>query len=249
MKAGDDGSGPLLQSKRFKIKGVFFVEASRDFRRLFRRFFFNRETDISMLSGVAEPIYLQTNLREHFYSATIKIDSVRNLKPVLAKVEALGLDGISALPILEGVKRQIARMSWLFYGAAAVVLLIAAIGISNTLIISVLERTPEFGIMKSLGARDRQVMGLMIGEGAILGVVGGILTFAISLILAMASNQLLRHYIERRIGQELPATLFEFSWQAVLAVTAILTLVCIVASLLPAFRAARLDPVKAMRRD
>ena len=149
---------------------------------------------------------------------------------------------------MKQVDREIGRVSWIFYGLALVILLIAAIGISNTLIISVLQRTPEFGIMKALGATDGQVLKMMICEGFLLGIAGAFVAFLISNLIARGGHWILESYVESRINYELSGRLFYFSWVSLAAVTGLSVLICVTASLLPAYRAARLDPIVAMRQ-
>ena len=130
----------------------------------------------------------------------------------------------------------------------AAILLTAAIGISNTLIISVMERTPEFGIMKSLGARDRSLVILMMIEGTVLGLLGAIAATVLSFGLSWIAQIGLRMYLEGEVGGEVNGSLFHFSPLSILVMSAIAVVVCVTASIIPAVRAARLDPVVAMRR-
>ena len=128
------------------------------------------------------------------------------------------------------------------------ILLTAAVGISNTLIISVVERTPEFGIMKSIGARDSHLLKLMIAEGAILGGIGAAIAILLSVLIGFLGQSLLKMYVESRMQTEVGGNLFQFSLLPALLILLISVTLCVTASLLPAWRAARLDPVVAMRR-
>lgn len=246
-KTGGDANN-VTQSREFTIKGIFFDDPNDKLWTLFRRYILNRDSDIALHSKVTTPIYLINSTERRFYTAMVKVDNVEQLEVIVPKIEEKGLHAISALPILKDIHREIRRFSWLFYGLALSVLLIAGIGISNTLIISVLERTPEFGIMKAVGAKDRHVLVLMICEGAILGVIGALVAFGIARLIGLVGASILEKYVEGRIREDLPANLFYFSWQPVVIVTLISALICVVASLIPAYRAARLDPVRAMRR-
>lgn len=104
----------------------------------------------------------------------------------------------SSLAVLENIDHQIDQSGWIIYGIAAAILITAAIGISNTLFMSIVERTPEFGIMKSIGARDSHILWLMIIEGAILGIVGAATAILLSLLLGIAGQSLLKMYVESR---------------------------------------------------
>jgi putative ABC transport system permease protein len=185
---------------------------------------------------------------QEFYSAQVAVSSTKHLEAVTQEIKAMKCHAQSALPILKNIERQIDQSSWFIYGIAATILLTSEIGISNTLIISVLERTPEFGILKSLGARDSQIVGIMLSEGAFLGVLGAALAILFSLIVSLVAQYALRAYVERDAGAEMEGIAFHFSWQSPLLVVAVSVGICTLASILPAWRAARLDPVIAMRR-
>ena len=102
--------------------------------------------------------------------------------------------------------------------------------------------------MKSIGARDSHILWLMIIEGAILGMVGAATAILLSLLLGIAGQSLLKMYVESRTQTELAGSLFQFQILPAVAILVISVTLCVIASLLPAWRAARLDPVVAMGR-
>ena len=116
------------------------------------------------------------------------------------------------------------------------------------MIIAVIERTPEFGIMKSLGASDGQVMWLLLLEGLVTGILGAAIALVISMTISPLASEIGRHYIEARLKSSFDQPIFSFAPTDVLVVFLLAGIVCTVASLLPAWRAAKLDPVVAMRR-
>lgn len=102
--------------------------------------------------------------------------------------------------------------------------------------------------MKSIGARDSHLLKLMLVEGAILGGIGAAIAILLSLRIGFLGQSLLKMYVESRMQSELAGNLFQFSLLPGLLVLLISVTLCVTASLLPAWRAARLDPVVAMRR-
>lgn len=249
---GDPAAGAadrVLTRRLLVVRGVFRSVDYNNAFSLFRQYIGGGHGDVALPHHLANEIYLTNPRNDAFYHLTAVVESTRHLAEVVAAAEEHDCSTFSALPILETVDYQIQRASWLFYGLAGVILLVAAIGISNTLIISVLERTPELGIMKSLGARDSQVMLLMMCEGALLGAAGAAAAVSISKLLALLGQRLLRSYVEGRLHAELAGQLFQFRLPMVLLVAGICIVLCMAASLLPAWRAARLDPVIAMRRS
>ena len=235
-------------TRTFRIAGVFHT--SRDqLTGLFRRLFFGFDSQLLVHADVGYEIHQIHAGTTDVYHAVVTVERARHLKEVTAAIREMSCHAHSALPMLESIDRQIDNSAWIIYGIAVAILFTSAIGISNTLIISVLERTPEFGIMKSLGARDSHLVLLMICEGAVLGIAGAAISLFMSRILGLVGHVFLQRYVEWRFQDELNAAmLFQFSILPALIVAAVAVLICVGASILPAWRAARLDPVVAMRR-
>ncbi|MEM7454739.1 MAG: ABC transporter permease [Planctomycetota bacterium] len=176
------------------------------------------------------------------------VDHVENLEAVESKLSEKGFESYSAGWIIDRVDRQIRNAKIAISLLALLILLITAISLTNTMIIAVMERTPEFGIMKALGARNGHLLTLMLCEGAITGVIGAMVSVAVSSGLANLIDGFVRSYVERRMGYPFDATIFHFSSTDILLVLGVAFLVCTLAGIIPAFRAARLDPVVAMQR-
>lgn len=195
-----------------------------------------------------EPLDFQRVGFRGFWTAVGEVESNDQLAPVVGELESMGLVVRSAVAIVEKLKLEVGKARLAIGALALLILLVAALGISNTMIIAVIERTPEFGIMKSLGASDGQVMWLLLLEGLITGILGAAIALAISMAVAPLASELGRHYIEARLKGSFNQSIFSFAPTDVLIVFLLAGIVCTVASLLPAWRAAKLDPVVAMKR-
>ncbi|SDK97678.1 ABC transporter permease [Natronorubrum texcoconense] len=121
-------------------------------------------------------------------------------------------------------------------GIAAISLLVGSIGIANIMLVSVTERTREIGIMKAVGAQNREILGLFLAESVILGIVGAIL----GTLLGLIAGYLGAWYID------LPLV---YPYEYVVLAIAVGVLVGIAAGLYPAWRAARTDPIDALRYE
>jgi len=195
-----------------------------------------------------EPLNFQRSGFPGFYTAAGEVKRTDQLATVVGKMESMGLTIRSAVAIVGKLEHEIGKARLAIGALALLILLVAALGISNTMIIAVIERTPEFGIMKSLGASDGQVMWLLLLEGLITGILGAAIALAISMAAAPMASEACRHYIEARLKSSFNQSIFSFAPADVLIVFLLAAIVCTVASLLPAWRAAKLDPVVAMRR-
>ena len=121
-------------------------------------------------------------------------------------------------------------------GIAAISLIVAGVGIINTMTISVMERTREIGILKAIGAKSREVLILVLSEAIFTGLFGGI----IGAILGFVLGQKVGDYIN------LPVS---FSFDLGVGVTVFAIITCVVSGLYPAWRAANLNPVDALRHE
>jgi len=126
-------------------------------------------------------------------------------------------------------------------GIALISLLVGAIGIANTMYTSVLERTKEIGIMKSIGARNSDILLIFLIESGLLGLVGGIIGVIIGESMAFGASAI--------ANQAMGLSLFEVNLQPMLIFGSILFsfLIGIISGVLPAYQASKLKPVDALR--
>ena len=123
-------------------------------------------------------------------------------------------------------------------GIAAISLLVGGIGIMNIMLVSVIERTKEIGLRKAVGARDRDIMMQFVVESLVIGLVGGIL----GVLLGWGISSL----ISNIAGSTLNA---KMSWDAILLSVTFSITVGLVFGIYPASRAAKLEPVEALRTE
>jgi putative ABC transport system permease protein len=138
--------------------------------------------------------------------------------------------------LVDRIQRVIERVTRFVTGIAVIALIVGAIGIANIMLVSVTERTREIGIMKSVGARNRDVMQLFLLEATLLGVAGALLGVPLGLLGGYAATV----YAEVQFALA-PA------WFGI--AVAVGVGVGVVAGLYPAWRAARVDPIDALRRE
>ncbi len=128
---------------------------------------------------------------------------------------------------------------------------IGAVGLANIMFASVLERTREIGVLKALGAKRRTVLGQFLWESLLLVLIGGVLGMALGVVIAEAVGSL--PFVGVMLGEELAQHYgrihFQISAGAVVVSVAVLLSVGMIAGMLPAVRAARLDPVEALRHE
>ncbi|EMA13737.1 ABC transporter permease [Haloarcula marismortui] len=137
---------------------------------------------------------------------------------------------------VEEISDVIERITRFVTGIAVIALVVGAIGIANVMLVSVTERTREIGIMKAVGARNLDVMQVFLVEAALLGTLGSLLGVPLGLLVGYGATR----YAEVTFSL---APL----WMALAVGVGVL--VGVVAGLYPAWRAARVDPIDALRHE
>jgi putative ABC transport system permease protein len=150
----------------------------------------------------------------------------------------------SAVAMQETITSTMESMTTFLAAIAAVSLLVGAIGIANTMFTTVLERTKQIGIMKAIGAKNRDIMTIFLMNSALVGFVGGIIGIAIGY---MASEVVMLPMMGGRmtgggVGNVVSAQLMLFGLSIAVGIG-------VMAGLIPAYRASKLKPVDALRYE
>ena len=162
----------------------------------------------------------------------------------------MGLREYSLISMVEFIQEQVRQVTLIVSLIAIFALVISAVGIANTMVMSVVERTREIGIMKALGAREGQIQILFLIEGALIGLIGGVCALAIGLAIKIPIESLTISILENQTNRTFEQEhVIEFPLWLMAVVLAFSTAVTILATILPARRAARIDPIAALRHD
>ena len=144
--------------------------------------------------------------------------------------------------------RIVTAVTVMFTLVGSIALLVATIGITNTMVMAIYERTHEIGILKAMGASSREIRQMFMLEAGFIGLMGGVVGLLLGWLLGLGLNQVIQIYLKYR---ELPVRGHFFVVTLPLAAGAIVfaTFIGLVAGLLPAQRAAQLDPLEALRHE
>jgi putative ABC transport system permease protein len=125
-------------------------------------------------------------------------------------------------------------------------LVVAGLGIMNTLLMSVMERYQEIGIYKAIGASDSDVGILFLTEAAVLGLIGGLSGLALARVVCWGLQWAIGIYASRE-GIEEFGDVFRFPLWLLAGAVAYAVLISLLSGVYPATRAARVDPIRALR--
>lgn len=147
--------------------------------------------DLDTMKNLRRQAYSQNNLQApklSYYEALIIADSPDAVEDIEKQIEQMGFSSSSQQSMREAMAEGTRSAQMLLGGLGAISFLVAAIGIANTMIMSVSERTREIGIMKSIGCTIRDIRLLFLSEAAVIGLLGGFLGIVISLLLSALIN-------------------------------------------------------------
>jgi putative ABC transport system permease protein len=197
-------------------------------------------TDLREVSRAAtdQPVYS---------SITVRVNNPAQIRAIEDAIKKMGLNTFSILDATRSLQQFFAVLD-LFLGIfGSLALAVASIGIVNTLVMAILERRREIGIMKAIGASDGDVKKLFFAEAGAMGILGGIVGVALGWAIGQVINLGTNVYLKR---QSLPPEHFwSVPWWLVGAAILFAFIVSLAAGLYPAGRAARLDPVQALRYE
>ena len=182
-----------------------------------------------------------------YSSISVRVGNPTQVQPVENAVKKMGFNTFSILDATRSLRQFFAVLD-LFLGIfGSLALAVASIGIVNTLVMAILERRREIGIMKAIGASDADVRTLFFAEAGAMGALGGVVGVALGWAIGQAINFGTNIYLKR---QALPPEHFwSVPWWLVAGAIVFAFIVSLVSGLYPAGRAARLDPVQALRYE
>jgi len=185
---------------------------------------------------------------EGYDTAVVRVSDPVKLTEVRQKLTELGFGSFSIVDELDQIRTVFLIIDSVLGLLGGISLLVASFGIANTMIMSILERTREIGIMKAIGAEDREIRLIFFVEAAVLGVVGGVIGVVLAWGIDGAANRLAYRFILKPQGASF-IDFFELPLYLSLGAILFALVVSILAALYPASRAARIDPVRALRHD
>jgi putative ABC transport system permease protein len=164
----------------------------------------------------------------------------------------MGFQAFTPQSFVQGINNFYKILQIVFGGVGAIALLVAAIGIANTMTMSILERTREIGLMKAVGATNRDVLAIFLGEAAGIGFLGGLGGVIIGWLAGQGLNVIAIVYLANQASQQggMPPSVAVYTpyWLPLFALI-FSTIIGMISGLYPALRAANMIPVLALKYE
>lgn len=241
----NDQNKTKLVSMRFKVGAVFRHRDDEDIENVLERFT-GGSGEILIHYRVFEKDLREVLGERSAHDADVYVEHYSHLESVIKQCREESLNSASATDIIGRIINGVEGSKFTIAVIILIVLLISAVGISNTMFISLIERTEEIGIIKAVGGSNRDVLVLVLCEGLVTGLIGGLVAIGISLLIVLGGNEILKNYVQSRANMELEGSVFDLELWMLALTLGVSTLTTTLAGIWPAWRASRLDPVDAM---
>jgi putative ABC transport system permease protein len=182
-----------------------------------------------------------------YESVYVRVRAMDDLPAVREAVESMGYGVIAVADQLEEIRRSFLIMDALLGTVGTIALVVAGLGIINTMITSILERTREIGVMKAIGGSEGDIRRIFFSEAATIGLVGGAFGILLGWIVTRVANAVANHYLRPQGVPEVD--LFHIPLWLIAGALVFSMGVSLLAGVYPASRAAGVDPVRALRHD
>jgi putative ABC transport system permease protein len=187
----------------------------------------------------------RTEQRDGYQAIVVRVGSPKEAEAMKDALQKIKLNATSFADEFEEFKRLFILFDMALAVVGTIALVVATLGITNTMIMSIMERYREIGIMKAVGANDSDVRLIILVESAVIGFFGGVLGLLLGKLGTMGVNALANYYVQKQAGTEL--AFFHFPSWLVISAIVFSILISMIAGLYPANRAARIEPVEALK--
>jgi putative ABC transport system permease protein len=178
-----------------------------------------------------------------YIGALVEADQLSDVSHVRGRIAAIGYSSSAPEDVIVSVEKYLHVIEFILTAIGVVALAIAALGIANALLAAVRERRREIGVMKAIGARDRDVMRAFLVEAGCVGFVGGIVGTAIGIAIFVGIGDFANNYLTSQGLRGVPITI---AWYIPVGAVIGAALISVLAGAFPALKASRLSAREAV---
>ncbi len=189
--------------------------------------------------------YVQGPSSDDYNFIWVQSENIERTKDLSKEIRDMGYQAYSMADNLEGIEETSRIIQAILGGIGAITLFVAAIGIINTMIMSIYERTREIGVMKVIGATFSDIRILFLTEAGLIGLAGGFAGLGLSYLLSFVVNKVTANMFGPGMGAEFAISMIP-PWLALFALV-FSFFIGLLAGLYPANRAVKISPIEAIR--
>jgi putative ABC transport system permease protein len=205
-----------------------------------------REANRDPMSRIGEFLTGDTG----YQNAEVRVADAGKVEIIKEEIKKRGFRAWSFTNQVEEIRRVFLIVNSTLALLGGISLLVASFGISNTMIMSIRERTREIGVMKAIGGSDGEIMRIFFVEASLIGLVGGALGVIGGWGIDRVADVLANRWILRQAGQAIRhINFFSIPWYLSIGAILFAIMVSLIAATYPAMRAAKVDPIKALRYE
>jgi putative ABC transport system permease protein len=182
-----------------------------------------------------------------YSSMSVKVRSPQMVAPIKEELESRGLRTFALMDQLDEMRIGFLIMDMFLLAVGMIGITVASLGIVNTMVMSILERYREIGIMKAVGATDGDVQRIFLFESGAIGLLGGLFGLALARAVSLVINEVVNVLMAREGAPRM--AYFDFPWWLCVGAILFSIFISLLAGIYPTRRAARVDPVVALRHD
>lgn len=183
-----------------------------------------------------------------YQSIYVKSNTEQNVKALANNIRKLGYDVTTLEDVLVVFNAIFSFVPILFTVIGGIAIFVASIGIINTMLMSVFERTREIGVLKAVGAKNTDILWLFLTEAGLIGLIGGLIAFIVSSLVIFIGNNIFVN-LAPELGLKGVDSLFIADPLFIIVTIVLSILIGMLSGLYPAYRASRLNPVDALRYE
>ncbi|NLL78940.1 MAG: ABC transporter permease [Clostridiales bacterium] len=252
QSGGDSSTQPVAPPKKYLVEACGVAAGGPED---YRSYSWSVYCDINTLEQQLKKIFKNKAIpgqpttktgkpyKELYYNSIyVDVDSMEHVKEVQQRITEMGYQANSNAEWVESMQKQFANVQAVLGGIGAVSLLVAAIGITNTMMMSIYERTKEIGVMKVLGCDLRNIQMLFLMEAGFIGFIGGVIGLMLSEGISLIINKVIEQSGNTSMMSYIPP------WLAGASIL-FAVVVGMAAGFFPSLRAMRLSPLAAIRNE
>jgi ABC-type antimicrobial peptide transport system permease subunit len=257
MNENGDPSSELsdqYEERAYRIVGVLKAEDGFDINNFMETDMFIpigqakefRDANRDPMSRIGELLAGDTG----YQNAEVRVIDVSQVEAIKEEIKKRGFRAWSLTNQVEEVNRVFLIVNSALALIGGISLLVASFGISNTMIMSIRERTREIGVMKAIGGSDGEIMRIFFIEASLIGLTGGALGVLGGWGIDRVANTLANRWILKQVGQVVRRIeFFSIPWYLSTGAILFALVISLIAAIYPAMRAAKVDPIKALRYE